>query len=105
MVFYSCNIATSSYTTSTIRRSFFPVTPQLKTLTAAIVYRIMQFTALIGNRGLHRICRILIESGTPYTLSSAIILVAAGFEEVKQSFAWSTVHSIAEDIVRFFFPA
>jgi hypothetical protein len=77
----------------------FPAAQQLKTSTAAIVYRIMRITA-IGNRGLHRICRIFIESGTPYTLTSAIILVAGAFWERKPlSFGWDVVYCIAEDIV------
>ena len=77
-----------------------PVAPHLKTPAAAIVFRILQITRMTGNRGLHRVCRILIESGAPYTLTSAFILVADAFWERRmKSSAWNIVDNIAGPIV------
>ena len=82
----------------------FPLAPQLITPIAAIVYRVMRVTRKTGSRDLQRICRILVESGTPYTLSSAVILATATFSQPPQhnfKLSWSIAHAIAEDIVRF----
>jgi len=80
MLFYSCNIAINIYATT------------------AIVYRIMRITGRAGNRGLRQICRILVESATPYTLTSAIILIADAVAQSKQSFGWEMLQSIAKDV-------
>ena len=71
---------------------------QLKPSTVAIVYRIIQVTRITGNRGLRRICHILVESAAPYTLTSAVILVT--YQRAYVSLVGDILNSTTARLVR-----
>src|SRR6266478_2805308 len=69
-------------------------------LIVAIVYRITRITRRVGSRShLDRISRILVESGVPYTLSSALLLAATA-TEVEYRISKDKLQSTLGAIVR-----